>query len=24
VRRRLSGGSSGDGVPPKRPDLLPV
>jgi lysophospholipase L1-like esterase len=24
VRRRVSGGSSGDGVPPKRPDLLPV
>jgi lysophospholipase L1-like esterase len=24
VRRRLGGGSSGDGVPPKRPDLLPV
>jgi lysophospholipase L1-like esterase len=24
VRRRLSGGSSGDGVLPKRPDLLPV
>ena len=24
VRRRLSGGSGGDGVPPKRPDLLPV
>ena len=24
VRRQLSGGSSGDGVPPKRPDLLPV
>jgi lysophospholipase L1-like esterase len=24
VRRRLSGASSGDGLPPKRPDLLPV
>ena len=24
LRRRLGGGSSGDGVPPKRPDLLPV
>ncbi|MBV9383907.1 MAG: SGNH/GDSL hydrolase family protein [Streptosporangiaceae bacterium] len=24
VRRRLRGASSGDGVPPKRPDLLPV
>jgi len=24
VRRRLGGTSSGDGVPPKRPDLLPV
>lgn len=24
VRRRLTGGSSGDGLPPKRPDLLPV
>ncbi len=24
VRRRLGGGSSGDGVLPKRPDLLPV
>jgi lysophospholipase L1-like esterase len=24
MRRRVSGGSSGDGVPPKRPDLLPV
>ncbi len=24
LRRRLGGGSSGDGVPPKRPDLLPL
>jgi hypothetical protein len=24
VRRRLGGTSSGDGLPPKRPDLLPV
>jgi lysophospholipase L1-like esterase len=24
LRRRLGGGTSGDGVPPKRPDLLPV
>ena len=24
LRRRVSGGSSGDGVPPKRPDLLPL
>jgi len=24
LRRRLGGSSSGDGVPPKRPDLLPV
>ena len=24
VRRRLGGASSGDGLPPKRPDLLPV
>ena len=24
LRRRLGGGSSGDGVPPKRPDLRPV
>ena len=24
VRRRFGGTSSGDGVPPKRPDLLPV
>ncbi len=24
VRRRLGGSSSGDGLPPKRPDLLPV
>ena len=24
LRRRLGGASSGDGVPPKRPDLLPV
>src|SRR5208282_6124402 len=24
VRRRLTGASSGDGVPPKRPDLLPL
>jgi hypothetical protein len=24
LRRRLGGTSSGDGLPPKRPDLLPV
>ena len=24
VRRRFGGTSSGDGLPPKRPDLLPV
>ena len=24
ARRRFGGKSSGDGVPPKRPDLLPV
>ena len=24
LRRRITGNSSGDGVPPKRPDLLPL